>query len=467
MTTASGPSASPGIRRSVALEQGEDRLELGPQVLDGLGGEGAARFRLELAGAAVLLDLLARPLDGVLLGVQQVLDQHDQLDLAPLVHAVARAVLGRIEEPELALPVAEHVRLQVRELADLADREELLDRLRRAHRHCSALRSRSIRSVMACLGDFPLKRISDTWRAMGSSTPWRSPSATAVRAVFTPSATLFFPARASSGDLPRPSSSPSVRLRDSAPVAVRIRSPIPASPANVRGSAPMRTPSRVISARPRVMSAARGLCPSPSPSTMPAATAITFLSAPPSSTPTTSVCVYTRKCPHENARCARRATPSCGAAATTAVGCPWCTSRANDGPESTAIAVPAGSSSLRTVNMVFESSSSPFDTLTTSAAGSSAGAAWRATARTANEGAAETTSSAPCTARRTSDSATSTGASGASGRNMGFAWSRLTLSTTSGSRAQRTTSSPLRASRSASAVPQAPPPNTATLMDTL
>ena len=63
---------------------------------------------------------------------------------------------------------------------------------------------------------------------------------------------------------------------------------MPASPAKVSGSAPMATPSRVISASPRVISAARGLLPSPSPSRIPAAMAITFLSAPPSSTPTTS-----------------------------------------------------------------------------------------------------------------------------------------------------------------------------------
>ena len=55
--------------------------------------------------------------------------------------------------------------------------------------------------------------------------------------------------------------------------------------------APSATPSRVISASPRVISAARELNPSPSPSAMPVATAMTFLSAPPSSTPVTSLCV--------------------------------------------------------------------------------------------------------------------------------------------------------------------------------
>src|SRR5467141_322328 len=114
-------------RRSAPFEDAEHRLELGAELLDGFGGQRTARFGLELAGATVLLDLLARAFDRVFLGVQQVLKKHDKLDLAPLVHAIARAVLGRIEEAELALPVAQHVRLQVGELADLTDREELLD----------------------------------------------------------------------------------------------------------------------------------------------------------------------------------------------------------------------------------------------------------------------------------------------------------------------------------------------------
>ena len=88
------------------------------------------RRRAQLAGAPVLVDPLPGAVDGELLGVQQVLHQHDQLDLAALVDPVARAVLGRVEEAELALPVAEHVGLEVRERADLADGIKLLDRPR-------------------------------------------------------------------------------------------------------------------------------------------------------------------------------------------------------------------------------------------------------------------------------------------------------------------------------------------------
>src|SRR2546425_2952222 len=138
-------------RTSTPFENAEHRFELGAELLDRFGGEGPPRFGLELARAAILLDLLPRAFDRVFLGVQQMLDEHDQLDLAPLIHAIARAVLGRIQEAELALPVAQHVRLQVGELADLTDREELLHRLgRRATAHrLSAFSSRSIRSLTA------------------------------------------------------------------------------------------------------------------------------------------------------------------------------------------------------------------------------------------------------------------------------------------------------------------------------
>src|SRR2546425_2834273 len=161
-TTAIRTSARSGMRRGAAFHDGEHRLQLGAQVAHRLGRQRAPGLGLQLAAAAVLLDLLPRPLDGVLLRVEQVLDEHDQLDLAPLVDAVARAVLGGVQEPELALPVAQHVRLQVGELADLADGEELLPGMGSAHRHCSALRSRSISAAMASRGAFPSNRVAAT-----------------------------------------------------------------------------------------------------------------------------------------------------------------------------------------------------------------------------------------------------------------------------------------------------------------
>src|SRR2546425_963876 len=369
MTTATARSARPGIGRSVPLENGENGFELGAQVLDGLGRERPARLRLQVPAAPILLDLLARPLDRVFLGVEQMLHQHDQLDLAPLIHPVAGPVLGGVQEAELALPVPQHVRLQVGELTHLADREELLNGMGDAHRQCSGLSSRSIRSATAWLGDLRLKRTSATSRAIGSSTPCRSASVTAERAVFTPSTTAARPASASSSRFPSPSSTPSWWLRDRGPVAVRMRSPIPASPAKVDGSAPSATPNRVISAN------------------------------------------------------------------------------THDGVES-------------------RSGSRPLDTLTTKAPRPILPRARVMTSRTAWDGAADTTTAAPPTAAVKSPSAVTAGASAAPGRNMWFRCSRFTLSTTSGSRAQRVTmsKSPLRASRSASAVPQAPPPITAIIV---
>src|SRR5207245_5331382 len=98
MTTAMPPSARPGIRRGGPLEQGEDRLQLQTEVLDRLGRQGAPRLRLQLARATVLLDFLPGALDRVFLRVQEVLDKDDQLDLASLVHRLARPLIPRLWE---------------------------------------------------------------------------------------------------------------------------------------------------------------------------------------------------------------------------------------------------------------------------------------------------------------------------------------------------------------------------------
>src|SRR5436305_1390004 len=96
----------------------------------------------------MLVDFLPRALDGVLLRVEQMLDEENELDLAPLIDAIAGAVLGRIEEAELTLPVAQHVRLEIRQLAHLADAEEFLDGFG-GHASCSARSSRVISSLIA------------------------------------------------------------------------------------------------------------------------------------------------------------------------------------------------------------------------------------------------------------------------------------------------------------------------------
>ena len=88
--------------------------------------------------------------------------------------------------------------------------------------------------------------------------------------------------------MPCPSPLPSEKLRELVDEQVRTRSPSPESPARVSAFAPRAIPNRVISAKPRLISAARAFCPSPAPSTTPQAIASTFLTAPPISAPTTS-----------------------------------------------------------------------------------------------------------------------------------------------------------------------------------
>ena len=70
---------------------------------------------------------------------------------------------------------------------------------------------------------------------------------------------------------------------------------------------------------------------------MPHASAMTFLTAPPSSQPTTSVFVYGRKYGGEQASCTHSARSSSVQAITVAVGCLRAISRARFGPETTTI----------------------------------------------------------------------------------------------------------------------------------
>ena len=123
---------------------------------------------------------------------------------------------------------------------------------------------------------------------IGSSTPMRRDRSRSTGAVVSPSTTCPICALASSGVAPCAINSPARRLRPSGWKHVAIRSPIPARPENVSGSAPQASPSRVISTRPRVMRADLALSPRPRPSTAPAESAITFFAAPQSSTPITS-----------------------------------------------------------------------------------------------------------------------------------------------------------------------------------
>src|SRR5207245_10533003 len=131
--TAGPPSARLGTGRSGPLEEGENRLQVSTQVFDRLRRERASRLGLELTRSPVLLDLLARAIDRVLLGVQEVLHEHDQLDLAPLVDTIPGAVLRGLEEPELTLPVSQHVRLQAGAQAPRPDPQDFLHGMRSTH----------------------------------------------------------------------------------------------------------------------------------------------------------------------------------------------------------------------------------------------------------------------------------------------------------------------------------------------
>src|SRR5581483_9155626 len=156
-------------------------------------------------------------------------------------------------------------------------------------------RFRSYSSV----GRLPIKPAASSWiglpssteqtpSVIGSSTPILCERSRSTGAVVRASTTWPISAFASSAVAPPAIRAPARRLRPLGWKQVAIRSPMPASPANVSGVAPAASPSLAISTSPRVIRAAFALSPSPRPSTAPAASAITFFAAPHSSTPVTS-----------------------------------------------------------------------------------------------------------------------------------------------------------------------------------
>lgn len=123
-----------------------------------------------------------------------------------------------------------------------------------------------------------------------------SPShCTRAPAVATPSAICREVLRMSSSFSPRPRRTPTVLFLLKGPKHVRNVSPTPLSPASVTGEAPCAIAIRLISLHPLVTNAAIEFVPSPSPSLIPAAIAITFLIAPATSNPTVSFEVNTLK----------------------------------------------------------------------------------------------------------------------------------------------------------------------------
>mmetsp|Transcript_21343 Transcript_21343/g.51392 ORF Transcript_21343/g.51392 Transcript_21343/m.51392 type:complete len:205 (+) Transcript_21343:201-815(+) len=158
-------------------------------------------------------------------------------------------------------------------------------------------------------------------------------NSTRERAVAYPSATSVVEVRMSSNFSPWPRRNPSWRFRDNGPKHVPNVSPTPLSPISVTGEAPMAFARACISRQPRVTSPAIAFVPIPNPSHIPAAIAITFLTAPPISTPATSFVVKTRKVSHENISATSFPKAVSLLATTTAVASPMAISFANDGPE--------------------------------------------------------------------------------------------------------------------------------------
>ena len=190
--------------------------------------------------------------------------------------------------------------------------------------------------------------------------------------------------------------------------------------------------------------------------------ASTFLTAPPTSAPTTSSLKYGRNAGRAIAGASRR---HCSwpppQASVTAVGSPAATSCANVGPDSTAISL-AGAASRATSCMArpvpasiplahSTRSRGAFDELRT---GICAIVAARCCAGVTSSNGLQPAMSARSLVARIE------GASAAEGRNGELVWRVLISSASSGSRAQSSTSRPSAASICASAVPQAPAPMT-------
>src|SRR5262245_13533319 len=288
------------------------------------------------------------------------------------------------------------------------------------------------------------------------------------RQLLPPSAVCRVAMRACSRVSPRPRCSPKVRLRDIGDMHVPTRSPRPARPANVSGSAPRRTPSRAVSARPRVISAALVLSPSPMPEAIPQARAMTFFTAPPSSQPITSSFVYGRKYGVAMASWTAVARASSGQATTTALGCPDAISGARLGPVSATTRVGSApvSSAMTSVIRFPVPSSIPFIRLIRVTSGPIAPLATQPArfSRRVWDGSAIATMSAPSSASAVSAVATMLSGSVTPGRYSGVACrSRIAAAIYSRS-AHRWMAQPASASTLAKAVPQEPALITATCL---
>ena len=171
---------------------------------------------------------------------------------------------------------------------------------------------------------------------MGISTPcWRARASVAA-VVPTPSAIMRMCPRISASGRPRPSSTPTERLRLSDPVAVSTRSPNPARPESVSRRPPMAVANLVISARPPSTRAAMVFAPKPSPAHTPGRDSDHVLhGAAEFDAHNVVVGVEAQRRPGELCLHFLGVSESLEAI-TTAVGSPRATSNAKLGPESTA-----------------------------------------------------------------------------------------------------------------------------------
>ena len=133
---------------------------------------------------------------------------------------------------------------------------------------------------------------------------------------------------------------------------------------NVSPFPPSLTPRRAISTRPLVISAAFVLSPNPSPSLIPAASAITFLSAAPVSIPIVSLFVYSLKVSFINSSCIIFAVSISSLDTTQAVGIPLPTSSAWLGPTRVQTVFLGKHSFITCESLKRLPSSNPFDTFT-------------------------------------------------------------------------------------------------------
>ena len=167
------------------------------------------------------------------------------------------------------------------------------------------------------------------------------------------------------------------------------------------------------------------------------------------------------------AQAAASAAPSAPSAqaSVTAVGLPSATSRAKVGPDRIATGLPGAIWAATSLISRPLTASTPLLATTSGTPSARTGSASASVTRKYCAGVAQTSRSLSRAAWRIADVARIAGSSGTSRRKTGFSWRSLMSRTVAGSFAHSVTSSPARASVCASAVPHAPAPMTAAVLN--